>query len=740
MLRCLALLLASQSPAPIERDAFGVPHIQAATAKEAFFHAGFAVAQDRLWQMEQSRRAARGRLAEVFGPSAAAGDRDTLAFAYTDEELRRQIAGTSARTREALEAYAEGVNAYMAQAIRNNQLPPGYEEHGFKPEPWTTLDSAAISIRMGQLFGRGGAGELRNLALIEYLKTQPVKDRILDVLDDFLWQNDPASPTTVRDEDDAVRRMVPPFNLPTRAETEKHLAQLPKVSLLELMPALRMASREDSRLLAERHASPFKTGSYAVVVGSQRSATGRPLLLSAPQMGFTIPSIIHEMSISTPQWGVAGLDVPGAPGVVIGHSRHAAWGITSGVADTEDIFFVRLDGDDGYRIGEQALKFERVSLPLKVKGQPDQTVTQLRTTWGPVMLVSKAPGVAFVRRSAYWMRELSGFDAMRSFYEARSAAEIDRAAQPISLTFNLFYATNRGEIGYRYCGLVPIRARGLDPRLPAPAEPANDWRGFIPAEQMPRVLNPRDGLIVNWNNKPVSWWPNGDTPAWGRVFRVALLNRQLNKPKLSVQDVEMAAWSIARHHETAPFFHPALQSISPAGLSDLEREALAYLQAFDGRTLAGSQSAAVYRAWFLALREELFVPSVGNFLQPTLFQTAVQPSVMLNALERKTKVDYLQGRTREQVARDALKKAVAQLVASSGPLAVDWRFQPTTIPAPSGPPIPYRDRGSYIQIVELAGTVRGRNVLPPGVAESGPHSADQVPLARAWTYKEMKIR
>ena len=636
MLHLLATLVLGQTSSTyIQRDDYGVPHIKAPTWAQAFKAAGYAVAQDRLWQLENSRRVSRGKMAEAFGPSFVASDREVLLSGYTDEEIRAQIDALNPRLKEAWESYAQGINEYINWAKAAKRLPKPYADSGLEPEPWSTLDSAAIAIRIGQLFGRGGAGEIRNMALLGYLKTQPAKDRVLDVLDDFAWQNDPRAIPTVPSAEDPLARSFPKFFSPKRPDTERHIAQLPNANLFELLPGLRLASLEESNRVAEARNVLFKTGSYAVVVSASRSAYGWPLLLSGPQMGFTTPSIIHEMSIEAAGLSVVGLDVPGIPGVLVGHTRSIAWGLTSGVADTDDIFFSKISGSDSYSYGSETRKLVQVKRVLRVKGEEPKEVIQMRTHYGPIV-VTTSGGAYFSRRSSFAGKELQGFDALAGLWDAAGPSDIAKAVERIPLTFNIFYATSKGDIGYRYGGLVPMRAPGLDPRFPTPGEPANDWKGFVPKDRMPFLLNPKSGVIANWNNKPASWWPNFDTPAWGRLFRNERLLSNL-QGKLSIQSLESAAWNIARQDELGVVFQSRIISaLDGVRLDEVEGSAAAYLGAFGGMNLEGSQGATIHRATVDALREELFAQHTGTFLSPDLFRIAAQPSVMLDALEGKT--------------------------------------------------------------------------------------------------------
>ncbi len=383
----LVLLIAAQQGPDIDRDAYGVPHIHAPTYGFAFYEAGYAVAQDRLWQMEMSRRLARGKLAEVFGKSMAASDKEILATGYTDADLRQQYSRLSEKARTAIESYTEGVNAWIAKA-EHQGLPEGYAKAGFKPEPWTELDSVAITVHLLQQFGRGGAGQLRNLGMLTYLKGQkPIGDRYMDVWDDMAWSNDPDAIPTVSPDDDPLAKSHYQFYQPDRRTSEAHLAKIPMPSFLELMSGIGMSSREVSTRVAENLSTPFHSGSYCVVVSPSRSATGHPLLLSGPQMGMRVPSIVHEMSIEGPGFSTAGMDVPGVPGVIIGETKWIAWGITSGVADTDDIFYFPTNGDT-YQVGDKSIPLQKIKKPIKIKNAPDTTVEQDRTINGPVILAT----------------------------------------------------------------------------------------------------------------------------------------------------------------------------------------------------------------------------------------------------------------------------------------------------------------------------------------------------------------
>lgn len=711
-----AAIIAPSSAADylVTRDAFGVPKIEASSPVKAYEGLGYAVAQDRLWQMELARRMATGRMAEI-DPALRRTDESTLRTAPTEAGVRRQFAALSEATRNCFEAYAEGVNRAIAERKADGTLPPGYAEAGIEPEPWTPMDSAQIGIVLMRRFGTGGAGELRALALLEYFKTQKVKGRELDVLDDLAWNNDPLSIPTLSPEDDKVKPRPVIFPAWTRAQTLAQWNELPKPNLLELAGAVASVQQDERQLVAARLGIADHWGSYAVVAGPRRSKSGRPILLGAPQMGHSTPSVVHEVALRAPGLQVNGMNVPGIPMIAIGFTPQIAWTLTSGVADIEDIVATRIK-DGKLERGELATdEFVR-----KLRGGGTYTFSRQRTMHGPVILNSPSAGVVMSVRSALHGRELSGVEAVlaiKDFRQGQAGSPLS-AAKGAAPSFNVFYAAVDGRIGWRYAGLVPLRAPGFDPRLPLPDRPETDWRGFVPFSQMPSVENPASGLIANWNNKPASWWPNGDTPAWGRFFRNRRLEAALPKGQIGVEDLEMAAWTIARQDYGAPLeFRDALLPYAGGMREDL--------QAAGWLALEGSVPSATLRAGVAELRKSIFMPWLGGLTSPALFSRAIQPELIMAAWEGRTKFDYFAGRNRSEAALEAMKAVRAGLP-----------FAPSQITVPGEPPVAYNDRGTYIQLVEMAaGGARGRTIASPGTAEAGVHSRDQVRLLRGWQYK-----
>lgn len=719
-----AVLLNPLAQASIERDSYGVAKVTAATWDEAFRAFGRAAAEDRLWQMEVSRHLAKGHLEAITGASGRNSDKDMLSFRYSDAEVTEQFNALSPRTQNAFRAYTQGVNDTIEARKAAGTLPPGYAQAGITPAPWTVADSVHITVNLIRRFGTGGAGELRNMLLMEYMKLQKAKDQRLDVMDDLGWHNDPDAMTTVLADEDPLKASHLNFPAPSRAQTENHLGLLPPTNLFELAGGIRMASMQESFLAAERLGVAHKLGSYAIVVGPERSTSGHPMLLSAPQMGHTMPSPVSEIAIDCPEIQVQGIHVPGIPAVVIGWTPNMAWGLTSGVADIEDIYFSELDGDQ-YVYNGQKRPIEKVEIATV---DPAKPFIQERTHIGPVVLKSPTSKALYSKASSLWKTELACIDGVYDIYSATKPADIDALAGKLSATFNFFFAFKGGDFGWRYIGFVPQRASGYDPRLPLPLTPQTEWKGYIPVNKMPHVTNPASGLIINWNNKPANWWPNWDTPVWGSIFRSEVLRDSIPDGKLNVSHLERAAWMIARK-----------DTLTTGDFADMMRDAAAVmdddtaaklLAGYDGWQMKGSLSDAYSAEAFRQLRKGLFEPWIGNLMGESTFAQAVQPPTVMKALQGETKFNYLGEKTARQHIQEALTAALE--ITKQRPAG----YQPTIINY-GGEVIPYNNRGTYIQITEFGPVYRARSVSGPGVAESGDHSVDQADLVRDWTFKPM---
>lgn len=724
------------------RDRFGVPHIFAPSLYGVFYGSGYAQAQDRLAQMELYRRTAKGELAELMGEEALEQDKQRRILGYSEAERWEQFAELSPEEQLVLRAFADGVNAVIAQVNAGKRpMPQRLKELGLtKLRPWKPTDTIAIAHMMAQRFGSSGGEESRMMQLHLYLQTR-FGAQAMSVLNDLAWQNDPTSPTTVqmngtRDEGRGTQKRQSYDPIPRPSST------------FPLLSALRIAEEWDSLEWCQRLSLFTRFGSYAMVVAPKKSATGHPLLVGGPQMATGTPSIAYEIALYCPKFRARGMTFAGIPIVLIGMNGSLAWTTTSSAGDNVDIFAEHLSKESRYRYlhrGEWKRMERRVEL-IFVKGKEEPVSLEIfRTVHGVVLSWDEKAGIAYAQADAYRGKELGALRAIYAFHKARTLKEFADACRYIATSHNFFVATKDGDIGFWFCGHYPVRAKGVDPRFPTPGTGEFDWRGFLPFERLPQQINPPQGFFANWNNKPAPWWENGDLPRWGAIHHVKRIADLLaSKPKLSLNDLRRFVVDIEGYDVRADFFKPlllrALQRFNP---DDELRLVADLLKRWDNQRSEGSVAATIFDAWFDALQDAVFADELGDFGDPRLFRTLIQPSllwyVLADSPPLKLSRDYLNGESKDAVMVKALRMALQRLRQERGEIAnwgfrkPLWRFDPL-------PPIPGPNRGAYIQLVEVTNPPHGMNVLPPGQSEDpkSPHFADQHPLALRWQFKPME--
>ncbi len=725
----------------IVRDKFGVPHIYAPSIYGVFYGSGYAQAQDRLAQMELYRRTAKGELAEIMGENALEQDKQRRILGYTEAERWEQFAALSPEEQLVLKAFADGVNAIIAQVNAGKRpMPQRLKDLGLtKLRPWKVTDTIAITHMMAERFGSSGGEELRMMQLRLYLQLR-FGAQAMSVLNDLAWQNDPTSPTTVTNgARDAGRG--------TEKQQTQNLVPRPP-SLVPLFEAIRIAEEWDSIEWCRRLGLFTRFGSYAMVVAPQKSATGNPLLVGGPQMATGTPSIAYEIALYCPKFRVRGMTFAGVPIVLIGMNAHLAWTTTSGVGDNVDIFAEHLSKESKYRYmyrGEWLPMERRVEL-IFVKGKDEPVQVEVcRTVHGVVLSWDEKAGVAYSRAKAYHGKELGALRAIYAFHKATNIREFAEACRHIATSHNFFVATKDGDIGFWFCGRYPIRAEGIDPRFPTPGTGEFDWKGFVPFEKLPQQINPPQGFFANWNNKPAPWWDNGDLPRWGAIHHVKRIFDLLqSKPKLTLEDLRRFVIDIEGYDVRADFFKPLmLRAIQRVASEDTELRMIAdLLKRWDNQRSEGSVAATVFDAWFEALQDIVFADDLGDFGDKNLFRIAVQPSLLWYVLAdnspRKLSRDYLNGESKDAVMVKALRVALERLRKERGEV-VNWGFRKPLWRFDPLPPIPGPNRGAYIQLVEVSSPPKGFNILPPGQSEdpNSPHYADQHPLALRWQFKPM---
>lgn len=742
----------------IVRDNYGVPHVFADTAEELFYGYGYASAQDRLWQGELLRRLGTGTLAELIGPDGIGSDIQMRSLFGPAERRAALINTAPSRIVIALEAYVAGINAWIDEATATGQLPVEFASFGFTPRHWTVDDSVAVFMAVGSQFGWSGSDELTTAGIYAGLVAALGPDAAAEVFADTHWLDDPSAPTTSPD----------PAPSPVDAvETAPAIPTPDAIAAAAEVNADRLTAdtgKERAGLGGDGHAS------NAIVLAPELTVARTPLLLGGPQMGYSAPQINHEIGLHGGGFEISGMTIIGFPLIPIGVGDGLAWTLTSGGTDNTDIFAEAVDPADPtrYLFNGESLPFVCRVEEIPVAGADPVSHTVCTTVHGPVLAV--AGSTAYTLKSVTTGKELISLDAWMRLGGVSDLAGFEEQLDDIAYNFNVLYADDDGNIAYWHIGHIPIRAPGVDPRFPTPGTGEAEWQGTIPFASMPHSLNPDQGYLTSWNNKPAPGWANSsaDFWRWGPTHRVNTLGNALG----AVQPGTATMATLNRLNRTGSFTTdtPTGTASMVAVSTDLDTMLAAVDTVADARltritrilgSWAGLQvdanadgfydgpAGAIWNAWWQAMSDRVFADDTAGLIDRFVIANLNHRLLARTGAALPLIHDYLDGETVEEAVTGALVTAVDQLTATYGsPHPTDWR-QPISViewePLGAGtvPDTIWMNRGTYNQLVELGvgDALRARNVIAPG--QSGdlfsPHFSDQLDLYATLSYKPMLL-
>jgi len=548
----------------IVRDAYGVPAVTAPTDDALWWGAGYAVAQDRLFQLELFRRATTGRLAEILGEGYLDDDLIARRDYYTREERQRMLDAIPPRLRSRWANYRDGINAWIQHVRGNPQDMPGeFPALGVPLVDWSEDDSVAIGVFLARTVPSGSGVELSNLRTMR--ATAPA------VLEQLVPLRTPGRRPSV------PRRhgRFPSQPGRTRRQELRALKRSVEVSQAWDLPSAQASAA--SRANVAEGLIGRVGGSYMFAV---RKPGGGALLFNGPQLGYSIPELFVELELHGPGVDVRGVTAAGVPLVAIGHNGRVAWGYTSGLSDEDDLYAEQVVGGapaERYRFNgeerqmecrDEVFKYQSpptdlLSFPEKVPSAGSKTVRVCRTVHGPVEV--RAGGTAYARRYAIWGREIETLEGLTELTEANTIHDVDRALQKVTWNENIIAADSAGNIGYWHPGLHPLRPLGYDERLPYPGTGEAEWRGLLDRRRTPHVINPKQGWVANWNNVPSEGWTAGDSEAserntglWHRATWLMWLVGDLAKAPTweNAEKTIIASGTIAQQR---PLFGPRLR-------------------------------------------------------------------------------------------------------------------------------------------------------------------------------------
>ena len=651
---------ALSEPVEVIRDREGVPHIFARVTDDLYAALGFVHAQDRLWQMELQRRTGQGRLSEIFGERTFLTD----VFLRTLDlygHAQRSLAVLSPEARRALEAYARGVNAYMARStsLLEPRFPPEFLALRHRPESWLAADCVVIIKLMALQLSTNLNHELLRLALAAQGLTSAEIEDLMPL--------------------DSADRPPPMPEL-------THLYPLQKPGSVPRKSAMSSTLVDD--LIGSGASNNW-------VVSGARTASGKPLLGNDPHLRLGAPGIwyLAHLALQMPEGKVAnavGASLPGVPLIVLGRGDQVAWGFTNTGPDVQDVFIERVNPDNPrqYRAPEGWRSFETDVIDITVKGSGVRKVERRRTRNGPVLPGFYrglehilAPGyVAALRWTALADDDTTIAAGMFDPGLSSVAGYMERVRAFIVPMQSMVVADSEGRIGMIAPGRVPVRdaANRVAGRAPVPGwDAAYDWKGFLKFEDLPKVDNANVGAIGTANARMVDPdYPHHLTFDWDPPFRQQRVKELIfDRPKHDMASMRAAQADVLSL--AVRKLQPMMIAAAQAGGS-VDHAVLDQLTTWDGVMQADRPEPLIFAAWMREAVRAIYQDDLGPAFD-TYFDSRA-PALIRLLEKRATGRDWCDDRTtpgREtcgEVLAAALNLALADLAKRYGPDRAKWRW------------------------------------------------------------------
>lgn len=663
------------------RDKWGVPHIYAENSNDLFFASGFVQAQDRLFQMDLLRRVCEGRLSEWFGPDSLPSDRLARVIGF-HRQAKKNFKHLSPESREVIESYTTGVNAYATRRETNISLE--YRMIGQEFEPWRPEDTLAVALYIGWGLTGNWQVELLRLGLLEE-RGDALMREIMPLYEargpDIISTEAKPGNTLGRLEKDT-----------TRMAWGRHSPANGIISGSGIASLL-SADRSLRRFISGSMTSAMASNSW--VVDGSLSASGKPILCNDPHLELTIPSVWYELHLVGAGINVIGVTFPGIPPVILGHTKTTAWAATTTMADMDDLFIEEVDPSDSgkYSYRGEWVEFEIVQERIEVRGDnpdsPGEQVLEVRISkHGPVINDVIDPKINTDKVLCLSWTGFETTDPIAAFISVAKAKDWDSFREGIQQlgcpVQNWLYADANGNIGYISAGLYPVRPRH-NGSAPAPGSTGMyDWQGYVPLDELPQVKNPSTHYLVTANNRVM---PSDKTPyviSYNYVppYRasriVELITKEKGKkwtaPELSA--IQMDTTSL-RARRLLPVFMAVLDKHREED-RDLER-AWRQLEDWDGNMDAKKAAPSIFAETYWQAVKLTY----EDEMSPELFEwfTGVESAMNAfdNILEKGESVLFDYRRTEKVEGRDdvilrAFEESLRVLTERSGPRMSTWKW------------------------------------------------------------------
>ncbi len=669
-----------QQAVQIKRDASDVTHIFAQTDTDAAFALGYTHAQERSWQLETNRRVMHGLLSEIFGPATLETDQLMRSLGII-RAAQKQFDALPKENQTILKAYTDGINGFHQSS--QQALPPEFHILGIKPALWQPTDSLGWSLMMALDLGGNWGVEFARLSAAQKVPTAQ------------LWQLFPAYPgeqPASKVDFSALYRDLGVYNVATK-KVALYEDSMPATAQFDLKNTFKnpfLVAPADLAALARDAGNIEGKGSNNWVVAGSNSTSGKPLLANDPHLGLGAPAIWYFTRLQSNASGmdVIGASLPGLPFIVLGRTRHVAWGFTNTGPDVQDLYIERINPANPaqYQTPEGWRDFEMRTESIPVKGAASVSYTYRATRHGPVVSDAQSQYAEVLDQKKYaialrWSAldtdnrtTVAGWNSQK----AKSVAELLAAyADYHSPMQNVVAADTAGAIAYKAIGKFPIRSPDNDIKGIAPApgwEAKYDWAGYVPYAQNPSD-DGKKGWISTANQRiHAPSYPHFMGQDWAtpeRFDRIeALLSATPKHDKASMQRI---------HADTVSTPAQRLVSVLLKTKSShpLAAAAIAQFQSFDGDMKASSAAPLIFAAWADELARGIVTPKLGEEKFKRLYGKrhfrGVVEQVMLG-IDPAVSAYWCAPQSCDEVSAAALARALDKIQAIQGADVKAWHW------------------------------------------------------------------
>lgn len=636
----------------IYRDSFAVPYIFAENDNDAAFALGYVHAQERLFTMDFIRRAGEGRLSEILGDEAVPFD-NMFRTVGIKRNILRNYSRIDPSVISLLQSYSDGVNAYIEERKGNYSIE--FDVLGYQPEKWKPLHSLIIIKMMAWELNMSWWTDLTFSELIQKLGEK----KALEILPDY------------------------PENAPTIiADNFKYLSAI-NSSLVETDKAFRNFIGWTGTHI----------GSNNWVVNANKSTSGKPIIANDPHLAFSAPGKWFAATVNSKEgWKTSGVTLPGVPGIVIGKGENISWVLTNVMNDDADFYIEKLDSSDSkYSVDGQWRDLRIIKDTIKVKNGKDRVIEIKETHRGPIIsdihtfnFIYNTAESEFPPISMKWLgNEFS--DEMLGFYKINKAKNWNQFREGVKYFGipgqNFVYADTTGNIGYIMGARIPLRKKNNPTLVFDGTNTENDWQGYVPVEEIPVVLNPKENFIASANNKILKDFKYHISNLWEPSSRIDRIYELLNsKEKHSAEDFKKYQMDITSPYAKLITSH-IVKAFEGIKINDNNlKTAIELLSEWDFNLNKQSQTPSIYVVTLKYLLHNIYYDELGDDLfNRFVFLANVPFRSLLQVLDKPESLIFddistAKTESKNEIIRKSLADALTFLEENLGKDLTNWQW------------------------------------------------------------------